>query len=205
MLLLVLFAVFSLGIIFGAKEVLLVPATCFVVALVMGTVGLVYHRERLMRLARTSIVVFGMTVSLGRMMDSLLIVLRKPWNCLEVSLWSLCGWGLYFGAMMTLAFGLGVNLSSVRVLAAGSLGALSAAVPATWNGLGLREVVFVKIVDTGTPAQAITISLGFFLVFLSTSLVWGLIGYVVRRQTSQASRWSHTVDVGKHVPQRSEL
>jgi len=112
---------------------------------------------------------------------------------------TLSGWLTYVATLIAVATSLGLSVSWTVLGLLGILGALCSVIPITWNGLGLRELMYIHyLAREGIPEHvAVSMSFLFFSVFLLVSVVFGLIGF-------GAHRGSTALDVGGDLRQRFE-
>jgi uncharacterized protein (TIRG00374 family) len=120
--------------------------------------------------------------------------LLRPGFVLEAAAWTAAAWLLYFASLWQLAAGMGLAVTRVSLTAAGALGALSALLPVTVNGLGAREVIFMQVLGVERVAgeRAIVLSLLHLTVMSAAAIALGLLGMLARhrQQASSASRAS---------------
>ena len=110
--------------------------------------------------------------------------LVKPLPLLEALFWTGISWANYFATLWQLAAGIGLTASRASLTAASSLAALTALLPISISGLGVREVVFAKVLGTegARMESAIVLSLANLAVMTAAALTLGLIGVVWRHR-----------------------
>ncbi len=106
----------------------------------------------------------------------------------EAALWTALAWFLYFASLWQLATGMGLTVTRPSLTAGAALGALSALLPITVNGLGAREVIFMHVLGLERVAgeRAVVLSLMHLAVMSAVAIGLGLLGLLVRHR-QQAS------------------
>lgn len=87
--------------------------------------------------------------------------LLRPGPVLEACCWTAVAWVGYYGALWTLAGGMGLGVGRDTLTAASSLAALSGLLPVTVSGLGARELIYQQILGTAGvgPEEAVVVAL----------------------------------------------
>lgn len=118
--------------------------------------------------------------------------LLRPLPIFEAVCWTAVSWMGYFAALWPLAAGIGLAASKASLTAAASLASLTALLPISVSGLGVREVVFSQVLKTeGVPFEsAVVLSLANLAVMTAVALLLGLIGVIWRQR-------QHTAGAGK--------
>jgi uncharacterized protein (TIRG00374 family) len=115
--------------------------------------------------------------------------LLKPAFLLEAAAWTAAGWVLYFACLWQLADGLGVHASRTLLTAGACLGALSALLPVTVSGLGVRELILIHALalERVPGERAMVLSLLHLSVMTFSCVVFGLGGVVARQRQHAAT------------------
>ena len=108
----------------------------------------------------------------------------QPASLLELVSWTALAWLGYFGALVALARGLGIDASVTLLVASSAFAALSALLPVTFSGLGARELIFMYALGlAGTdPERAVALSLLHLAVMTACVIGLGLFGMGARRR-----------------------
>jgi uncharacterized membrane protein YbhN (UPF0104 family) len=117
--------------------------------------------------------------------------LVRPLPLLEATLWSALAWSGYFATLWQISAGIHLGLSRTILTAAASLAALGSLLPITVSGLGVREVVFARVLslEGATVERAVALSLTNFSVMVVSVLGLGLAGLLWRqRQTATGGK-----------------
>jgi uncharacterized protein (TIRG00374 family) len=115
--------------------------------------------------------------------------LLRPAFLLEAALWTGAAWFLYFASLWALALGMGIDASRVTLTAGAALGALSALLPVTVNGLGARELIFMHVLALERVAgeRAVVLSLLHLSVMSAAAIGLGAVGMLARSRQQAAA------------------
>jgi hypothetical protein len=127
--------------------------------------------------------------------------LLRPRFALEAALWTVVAWLCYFASLWQLASGMGLTATRMSLTAGAALGALSALLPITVNGLGAREVIFMHVLGLERVAgeRAVVLSLLHLSVMSAAAIGLGLFGLLVRHR-QQASAAASAAAAGVERP-----
>ena len=105
-------------------------------------------------------------------------------RALETLAWTALSWVGYFGAVVSLAAGLGYDLPLFVVISATAIAAASAALPISFQGVGTREAAFALVLGPYgmTITQAATLSLTLLTLLYAVTVPLGLLGLLWRRR-----------------------
>ncbi|MGD8859770.1 MAG: lysylphosphatidylglycerol synthase transmembrane domain-containing protein [Myxococcales bacterium] len=134
------------------------------------------------RMARVSLLARGLSV-----LDDLVAgigVLLRPGFLLEAGLVTAVAWTGYFGALVVLAAGLGIEAPPVLLVAGASLAALSALLPVTVSGLGARELIYAQVLSLAEvpPERAVLLSLLHLAMMTAVAIGLGALGVAARHR-----------------------
>jgi uncharacterized protein (TIRG00374 family) len=115
--------------------------------------------------------------------------LIRPLPLLEALFWTGISWANYYATLWQLAGSMGLTASRASLTAASSLAALTALLPISISGLGVREAVFAQVLGTGGTRMesAVVLSLANLAVMTVAALSLGLIGVIWRHRQQQKS------------------
>jgi glycosyltransferase 2 family protein len=116
--------------------------------------------------------------------------LLRPIPLLETLFWTGISWVNYYATLWQLASSMELTATRASLTAAASMAALTALLPISISGLGMREVVFAKVLGTsGTSMEsAVVLSLANLAVITFTALALGLIGVIWRGHQLKTKR-----------------
>jgi hypothetical protein len=128
---------------------------------------------------------FGMLAQLVAGLGPLL----RPAFVLEAAVWTCAAWLLYFASLWALAQGLGIEATRATLTAGAALGALSALLPVTVNGLGARELIFMHVLalERVPGESAVVLSLLHLSVMSAAAIGLGAIGMLARSRQQAAA------------------
>jgi uncharacterized protein (TIRG00374 family) len=109
----------------------------------------------------------------------------------EAALWTAVSWFGYFWSVHLLGAALGLHVPFLATVAASAVGAASAALPISFQGIGTREIAFAVVMAPYgvSTTQAMTLSVVTLSLLYVVTLPLGACGiWLRRRQTHAAMR-----------------
>ncbi len=109
--------------------------------------------------------------------------LLRPAVLMESLVWTAVTWAAYCGTVWFLARGLIGDVPLLYLVAAPAISALATLLPVTYQGIGVRELVFATVLGhAGVEREhAVVLSMSMFAVMFVVSVAWGLAAMAVRR------------------------
>lgn len=140
------------------------------------------HLERLRARIERSDLLKRFVYTLLEMIDGSKKLMR-PLPLAEALFWTAISWANYFATLWQLAASMELVASRAALTAAASLAALTALLPISISGLGIREVVFANVLGTRgiRMESAVVLSLANLVVMTFTAISLGLVGVLWRQ------------------------